>query len=167
MDLLVGDGGQQVRDGNLDTKVGAVAPGAQGRIKFSDRLQAKAPFVESRMRHDQIVLGIGDASAIEGEDVEVDDARSPSATLGISAKRKLQALELVQEIGGWEIGLKLQRGIQKARLVERIARRALVEGGHPCDQTDAAKLGHRRAEGYGRFTQISPETDEGAHVPAL
>ena len=31
----------------------------------------------------------------------------------------------------------------------------------------AAKLGHGDAEGNGRFAQISTETDEGAHVPAL
>ncbi len=116
------------------------------------------------MRHDQIVLGIGDASAIEGEDVEVDHARTPSAALWIPAQRELQALELDQEIGGRKIGLKLERGILKPRLIKRISGRGVVQRGHANDLADASQLRDRRAKSDGRLAEISPKTDKGAHA---
>ncbi len=64
-DLLVGDGGQQVDDRDLDAQVGAVAPGKQARIQLRDRLEREAALMEARVRNDQAVLGIGNASAVE------------------------------------------------------------------------------------------------------
>ena len=97
-DLLVGDGGQQVDDRHLHTQVGAVAPGEQPGIQLRNRLEREAALMEARVRNDQAVLGIGDASAVEAEDVEVDDPGAPSASLGVAAERQLQALQLGEQV---------------------------------------------------------------------
>ena len=99
-DLLVGDGGEQVGDRDLHPQVRAVAPRQQDRIELRHRLEREAALVEARVRHDQVDLRVGDALSIDGQDVEVDKPRAPSAAIRIPPQRQLQALELAQEVGG-------------------------------------------------------------------
>jgi len=120
--------------------------------------------MEARVRNDQVVLGIGHAQAVERQDVQVNHARTPSATLRISAQGKLQALEFYQEIGGRKIGLKLKRGILKPRLIKRVAGRGVVQRGHANDLADASQLRDGRAKSDGRLAEIPPKTDKGAHA---
>ena len=113
------------------------------------------------------MLRIGDALAIEGQDVEVDQPRAPSATIRIPAQRQLQALQLAQEVGGLQIGLQLEGGVQEVRLVDAAARRAVVQRGDADDLADPPQLGHRRAEGDGRLTEVSPRPMKARTWPAL
>jgi adenylylsulfate kinase-like enzyme len=115
------------------------------------------------MRDDEIVLGVGDASAVEGEDVEVDDARTPARAVRIPAERELDALELAQQVDRLEIGLQLERRVVEARLAERVARRRVVERADTEHLADGPQLRDRRAKCRGRVPHVSPETDEGAH----
>jgi len=50
------------------------------------------------MRHDEVVLDIGNAQSVETEDVEVDEPRAPAATLRVPAQSQLQALQLGEEL---------------------------------------------------------------------
>ena len=66
-------------------------------IQLRDRFEGESALVEARVRHDQVVLGVGDASAVEGQDVEIDDAWTPAPAVRIAAKPQLDALQLEEE----------------------------------------------------------------------
>ena len=161
--LLVGDGRQEISDRDVDPEVGASAPRQEAGVELGDRLEGETPLVEARMRHDEVVLRIGDASAIEGQDVEVDGARAPSARLGVPAKRELEAFQLREKLDGLEVGLELESRIEEMGLVEVVARRAVIEGRHLDHLADGPQLSHGCSKGDGRFAYVSPEADEAAH----
>lgn len=163
-DLLSGHGREEIGDGDIQAKVGAVAPRQKRGIQLRHGFQSKTALVEARVGDNQVVIGIGHAQAVEGKDVQVNHPRTPSAPLRIAAQGELQAFELDQEVGGRKIGLKLERGILKPRLIKRISRRGVVQRGHANDLADASQLRDRRAKSGGRLAEIPPKTDKGAHA---
>ena len=137
---------------------------AAARVELGHRLQGESPLVEARMRNDQVVLGIGHAQAVERQDVDVDHPRPPAPPLRITAQRRLEALELDQQVDRRQVGLELQGGVEEVRLIDPVARRAVVQRGDLHHLTDGAQLRDRRAEGDGRLAEVSTQTDEGAHA---
>ena len=72
--------------------------GSSVGIQLGHRLEGEAALVEARVRHDDVVLRIGHAHPVEGEDVEVDRPRAPARRPEVPAERLLQALQLGEQV---------------------------------------------------------------------
>lgn len=128
---------------------------------IEQRVEHEAAAVHFGMRQRQ--AGLGDDQSVIGDQIEIEDARSPFAAAA-AAERGLNVVKPGEQVGGREIGSSPQGGIDVAALL-RPHRRGDPKGRYRLDVNDLrerveSRPQHRRRRAVAAVPPVGAERDE-------
>ena len=133
-------------------------PRPQLRIQLGQGLQGKPPLRQPRVRDHE--AGLVDADALDGQDVEIDQARTEPLSVRIATESPLDRLQLGQQRPRLQVGLENQRGIQEVRLIGPLSRSRPIHARDLDRRADPGDGSHSRLQRVPRLIEVAAESEQ-------